>query len=118
MITLNVARDKKGRVVLLNKQPPAGVRLVFRKVKPMDSITKRLKKMWLEFNEKQDNARHGEDYRWQQKMIRKMAKKHFGVNLSWDNGVKDKDDDCYGWPTKGFWRANKMWFNKEIRRLS
>lgn len=80
--------------------------------------TNLLRAMWREFQRLVDNRMNGDaDYRWQQKTIRRLAKKYFNVELKWRSITSDKRDDSYGWPTEGYWPTNQRWFSSEIKRL-
>lgn len=109
MITLNVARDRKGRLLILSPQPPKGLKYVFRKAKKPKSMEKKLRAMWKEFDDIVDNHRHGEHDSFQQKTIKRLVEKHFGFCIDWD-------DVDYGWPTAAYWPASKIYINKIIRR--
>lgn len=117
MITLKVKRNKQGQIVLADKNP-RGVRLKFPVVHPISDTDKQLRAMWRDMDRKSDDYEKSDvDYPWQQRLIRRLAKKHFGVDLKWKSVTVDKRDDSYGWPTTGYWETNKTWFNKEIKRL-
>ncbi len=116
MIKLMVRRDRRGRIILVDKNPK-GVLLVFPPVKHITPVDKKLRQMWNDFDKWQDNSRRGESDHAQQKRIVLYAKKHFGVNLTWKPVIIPNDDFESGWPTNGLWRSNKAWFNAEIKRL-
>ena len=117
MIKLLVRRDRRGRFILINKTPPKGVMFVLPMPRHFTPMDKKLNVMWKDFDNWQDNSKRGEDDHAQQKRIALYAKKHFKVNLTWKPVIIPNDEFESGWPTKGYWRSNKSWFNREIKRL-
>ena len=111
MITLNVRKDRKGNVILLDFDS-AKVTLNYRKSQPVTLLDKKLKAMWDEFDYWVKSTDATESDKRQQNKINMLLGKHFNLG-----GLLfvDMNDDQFGWPCR-FWKGNKTFINRYIRK--
>ena len=114
MITLNVRRNRQGDLLILNPQPPKGVRYVFAKSQPTTPLQKTIRAFWREFDKMVDEGNMTDCYKKQQNAIKKLAKVYFGIDLTWTPPNPEAD----GWPTHGYWYSNKRFITTRIKELA